>query len=82
MNIGQSVKINIRNGDKWHAGAVESLNGLSGVIKDIKLRNDYGYPNDRTHLVEFPDNPEPWHNNQIPSPAWWFSEDEMEKIDE
>jgi len=74
MEIGQRVKIYIYDPKRWALGAVECLNGLTGVIKEIK-KQDTMWEN--YILVEFDEPAKTWHSFQTPWESAWFRKEDL-----
>lgn len=58
------MRIQIAEPESWARGAADSLNGMVGVVEEIRPA---GVPVLLRYLVVFPVRPRPWSANQIPS---------------
>ena len=77
MNIGQKVKVEITNFDRWAMGGAESMNGLTGTIEKMKDKDWFG---NHEVLVNFDTPAKPWHSYQLPVTGFWFELKEVRAI--
>jgi len=69
------VRIVIPDASIWAQGAADSLNGLCGVVTEV--RDSGGI---MLACVKLDRRPKPWWSHQRPSRSWWLSLDELEII--
>lgn len=75
LEIGTKVRVNIKNRKEWATGAAEALNGMTGVVEEIKSDVDaWGRVRkaEAPFLVRFDRAAPKWWTHQSPALAWHF----------
>lgn len=72
MNIGDRVKVKIKDRSTYARGCAEALDGLPGVIEEASK-----YEADKW-LVRFDKSAPTWSTYQTPPTAFWFEAAELE----
>ena len=79
MRFAEGQKVVVHpSPSEWVDGAVESLEGLVGVVEEVKVEDGMMRVRCERYLVMFPERPRAWSANQIPSHSWWFEARELE----
>ena len=73
IEVGQRVRVHIRNTAAWATGSVAKLQGKTGVVTESKRDGTY-------LLVTFDTPAETWHRNARPHAAFHFEPYELEVI--
>lgn len=73
--VGDRVQVVIVDARYWNAGAVTSMNGKVGTVREVKPN----YTTGPAVLVEFDEPAESWHSHATPTTSFHFGVREVRR---